>query len=222
MIISKKLCNFAQRKRTEIKKMKLIVMTKPTFFVEEDKILANLFEEGLDNLHLYKPGSSPMYSERLLTLLGSEHCSKITVHGHFYLKEEYRLKGIHIDDAFTEPPIGYKGNITRTCHAISELKKAKKHSNYVFLHSIFDSQTNVDEKSSFTISELEEASRQGLIDKKVFALGGMNLDNIKVAKDLGFGGVVICGDLWNRFNIHNEIDYKELLNHFSRLRKTIG
>ena len=106
--------------------MKLIVMTKPTFFVEEDKILANLFEEGLDNLHLYKPGASPMYSERLLTLLGSDNCSKITVHGHFYLKEEYRLKGIHIDDAFTEPPIGYKGNITRTCHAISELKEAKK------------------------------------------------------------------------------------------------
>ena len=69
-------------------------MTKPTFFVEEDKILANLFEEGLENLHLYKPGASPMYSERLLTLLGEGCHSKITVHGHFYLKEEYRLKGI--------------------------------------------------------------------------------------------------------------------------------
>ena len=142
-------------------------MTKPTFFVEEDKILANLFEEGLENLHLYKPGASPMYSERLLTLLGETYHSKITVHGHFYLKEEYHLRGIHIDDAFTEPPVGYKGNVTRTCHAISELKEAKRHSNYVFLHSIFDSQTNVDEKSSFTYEELKEASSQGLIDKKV-------------------------------------------------------
>ena len=35
--------------------MKLIIMTKPTFFVEEDKILTALFDEGLDNLHLYKP-----------------------------------------------------------------------------------------------------------------------------------------------------------------------
>ena len=48
--------------------MKLIVMTKSTFFVEEDKILTTLFEEGLDNLHLYKPDSEPVYSERLLTL----------------------------------------------------------------------------------------------------------------------------------------------------------
>ena len=59
-------------------------MTKPTFFVEEDKILANLFEEGLENLHLYKPGASPMYSERLLTLLGDDYRNRITVHGHFY------------------------------------------------------------------------------------------------------------------------------------------
>ena len=194
-------------------------MTKPSFFVEEDKILVNLFEEGLDNLHLYKPGASPMFSERLLTLLGENYHSKITVHGHFYLKEEYRLKGIHIDDAFTEPPTGYKGNITRTCHAISELKEAKKHSNYVFLHSIFDSQSNPDEKQSFTYDELKAASKSGLIDKKVYALGGINLDNIKTIKDLGFGGIVICGDLWNRFNIHNEIDYKELLVHFEKLRK---
>ena len=150
-----------------------------------------------------------------------DYNSKITVHGHFYLKEEYRLKGIHIDDAFTEPPVGYKGSVTRTCHAIEELKDAKRNSNYVFLHSIFDSQTNADEKQSFTMDELREASKQGLIDKKVYALGGMNLDTIKVVKDLGFGGVVICGDLWNRFNIHHEIDYKELLSHFEKLRKTI-
>ena len=196
-------------------------MTKPTFFVEEDKILANLFEEGLENLHLYKPGAAPMFSERLLTLLGDDYHHKITVHGHFYLKEEYRLKGIHIDDAFTDPPAGYRGNVTRTCHAISELKEAKRHSNYVFLHSIFDSQTNADEKQSFTREELETAAKQGLIDKKVYALGGMNLDNVKEAKALGFGGIVICGDLWNRFNIHNEIDYKELLVHFEKLRKSI-
>ena len=212
---------FAPQNRDDTEKMKLIVMTKPTFFVEEDKILANLFEEGLENLHLYKPGAAPMFSERLLTLLGDDYHHKITVHGHFYLKEEYRLKGIHIDDAFTEPPAGYRGNVTRTCHAISELKEAKRHSNYVFLHSIFDSQTNADEKQSFTREELEAAAKQGLIDKKVYALGGMNLDNVKEAKALGFGGIVICGDLWNRFNIHNEIDYKELLVHFEKLRKSI-
>lgn len=196
-------------------------MTRPTFFVEEDKILTNLYEEGMDNLHLHKPGSSPMYSERLLTLLGDDLASKITVHHHFYLKDEYKLRGIHIDDAHTEPPTGYRGNLSRTCHAISELKEAKRHCNYVFLHPVFDSQTVREEKSNFTIQELEEAAKQGLIDKKVYALGGMNLDTIKTVRSLGFGGIVVCGDLWNRFDIHNELDYKELLMHFERLKKAV-
>lgn len=202
--------------------MKLIIMTKPTFFVEEDKILASLFDEGMENLHLYKPGAAPMYSERLLTLLSEDYYDKITVHDNFYLKDEYRLKGIHIEDCSAELPEKYKGRISRTCRNIEDLKEIKKKSDYVFLRNIFDSQIEDNEKASFTSEQLQEASRRGFIDKRVYALGGINLDNIHIAKDLGFGGVVICGDLWNRFDIHNELNYKELIIHFERIRKAIG
>ena len=202
--------------------MKLVLMTQPTFFVEEDKILTSLFEEGLDNLHLYKPGSEPIYSERLLTLLPDDYYKKITVHDNFYLKEEYKLRGIHIDDETTPAPKGYRGNISRTCTHLDQLKAAKKNADYVLLKYIFDSQTEPDQKASFTAEELKEASRRGLIDRHVYALGGMNLDNVKMAKDLGFGGVVISGDLWNRFNIHQELDYQALIDHFAKLRKAIG
>ena len=202
--------------------MKLIIMTKSTFFVEEDKILTTLFESGMDSLHLYKPESEPIYSERLLTLLPEDYYGRITVHDHFYLKEEYRLKGIHINDSRMDPPAGYRGNISRTCRSIDELKEAKKRSNYVFLKTVFDSQSNPADKSTLPMDVLKEASRKGLIDKKVYAWGGICLNNINVAKDLGFGGIVICGDLWNRFNIHNEQDYKELISHFEKLRKAVG
>ena len=197
-------------------------MTQPTFFVEEDKILTSLFEEGLECLHLYKPSSSPMYAERLLTLLSNDFYSRIVVHDHFYLKEEYKLRGIHIDDEQTSVPNGYKGKISRTCTHIEDLKETKRHADYVFLRNIFDCQAFAEEKSSFTANELEDAAKRGLIDRHVYALGGMNIDNIRIAKDLGFGGVVICGDLWNRFNIHQELDYQELINHFEKLKKAIG
>lgn len=49
--------------------MKLILITTPTYFVEEDKILTTLFDEGLDILHLRKPDTAPVYAERLLTLI---------------------------------------------------------------------------------------------------------------------------------------------------------
>ena len=172
--------------------MKLAIMTKSTFFVEEDKILSSLFDEGMDNLHLFKPGSSPMYAERLLTLLPEDYLRKITVHDHYYLKQEYDLAGIHIDDPLAPVPDGYKGKFSRTCTDLSMLKEMKKKSNYVFLKNI------------------------------LYALGGMSLENLKIAKEFGFGGVVICGDLWNRFDIHNERDFKELILHFEKLRKAIS
>lgn len=197
-------------------------MTQTTFFVEEDKILMTLFEEGLDLLHLYKPASEPIYSERLLSLIPDEYHRRIMVHDHFYLKEEYRLKGIHLNRADAEPPGNYKGTLSRTCRGLGELKEAKRKSDYVFLKSLFDSQTNPEDKQSLTMAQLEAAARQGLIDKKVYAMGGMNIDNVHIARDLGFGGVVICGDLWNRFNIHHEIDFKGLITHFNKLSKAVG
>ena len=108
--------------------MKLVIMTKPTFFVEEDKILTTLFEEGMENLHIHKPESSPMYSERLLSLLSENYYRKITVHDHYYLKTEYNLGSIHIDDPASPVPEGYKGKYSRTCTELSQLKDFKKKS----------------------------------------------------------------------------------------------
>ena len=202
--------------------MKLVILTQPKFFVEEDKILTALFDEGLDILHLQKPNSEPVYCERLLSLLPEDYYRKITVHDHYYLKSEYHLAGIHIEHPEDPVPEGYRGRFSRTCLEIDQLKAAKKKAEYVFLKYIFHSQSEKDAEGSFTEEQLREASRKGLIDRHVYALGGMNLDNIKYAKDLGFGGVVICGDLWNRFDIHNQQDYRELISHFEKLRKAVG
>lgn len=204
------------------KTMKLAIMTKSTFFVEEDKILASLFDEGLDNLHLFKPNTSPMYSERLLSLLPEDCHRHITVHDHYYLKQEYDLAAIHIDNPEAPVPEGYKGKYSRSCSDLSLLKDMKKKSNYVFLKNIFDCIEFKEEKSTFSMNELEQAADKGLIDKKVYALGGISMENIQRVKDLGFGGVVICGDLWNRFDIHNEKDFKELIAYFVKIRKAVG
>lgn len=199
--------------------MKLAIMTKSSFFVEEDKILASLFDEGMDNLHLYKPGASPLYSERLLTLLPEEYYRKITVHDHYYLKNEYGLAGIHIDDATQEVPKGYRGHVGRTCRDLSQLKALKKQSNYVFLRNIFDCIEYPQERASFSLDELKSASKSGLIDSKVFALGGVTLESIPLFRELGFGGVVVCGDIWSRFDIHLQTDYKDLMSYFEKLKK---
>ncbi len=201
--------------------MKLILLTSPTFFIEEDKILTALFNEGLDRLHLYKPKSEPIYSERLLTLLPERYRENIVVHENFYLKNEFGLRGIHYDNDLLAPEKLPKGKVSATCRSLDSLKMAKKKFDYVFLRNIFDSQSEDLEKATFSMQQLEEASEKGVIDKHVYALGGMNEDTLRSVKRLGFGGVVMCGDLWNRFDVHNAQDYKNLISHFNRMKRII-
>lgn len=199
--------------------MKLILMTTPYFFVEEHQIINALFDEGLEILHLRKPETEPVYSERLLTLINESYRKQIVVHDHFYLKNEYNLKGIHLNYRNPELPLKYKGHISCTCHTEQEIMAHKKACDYVFLSPIFNVQGNGSYSAEFQPSVLRSMASRKIIDRKVMAFGGVNLDNIAQVKSLGFGGAVILGDIWNRFSIHSTQDFKGVIQHFRKLRK---
>lgn len=199
--------------------MKLILITPPTYFVEEDKIITALFEEGLDTLHLRKPQTAPMFAERLLTLIPEQYHKRIVVHGHFYLKDEYRLKGIHLNGRNPNPPDDYKGHISRSCHSLDEVKEYKKLCDYVFLSPVFDSISKLSYHAAYTPDEIRKAHKAGIIDRKVIALGGIDVDNIGEVKDYGFGGVAILGALWGKFDTCCDRDYSRLIEHFRKLKK---
>ena len=60
--------------------------------------------------------------------------------------------------------------------------------------------------SGYTPEELRAAGKERIIDTKVMALGGITPDNILEIKDFGFGGAVVLGDLWNKFNVCTDRD----------------
>ena len=199
--------------------MKLNVVTAPTFFVEEDQIITALFEEGLDILHLRKPETPAMYSERLLTLIPSIYHKRIVTHEHFYLQEEFKLMGIHLNARNPNEPHDYSGNVSCTCHSLNELQSKKHFYDYVFLSPVYDCITKQGISAGFTAEELRKAGKERLIDSKVMALGGITPDNILEIKDYGFGGAVVMGDIWNKFNACTDHDYLEVIRHFKRLKQ---
>lgn len=198
--------------------MKLIVITTPAFFVEEDKIITALFEEGLDILHLRKPDSVPMYSERLLTLIPDKYHKQIVTHDHFYMKDEFNLMGIHLNSRNPQVPEEYKGQVSCSCHSINEVKIEKEYCDYVFMSPVFDSISKEGYHSAYTHEEIEQAVNEKVIDKKVMALGGICAGNILRIKKYGFGGAVVLGDLWNCFDACDNCDYKGIIEHFRKLR----
>ncbi len=199
--------------------MKLTVLTSSDFFVEEDKILTTLFEEGLDTLHLRKPGSEPVFCERLLSLIPQQYLCRIVVRDHFYLKDEFSLMGIHLSRRHPDAPGNYSGQVTRTCYSLHELELHRDDSPCVFLSNVFDGVSDPEVKSAYTPGVLSAARRSGLIGCNVVAEGGVTLDNIERLRGLGFGGAAVCGDLWGRFDIHSHRDFKDLIRHFRLLRK---
>ena len=199
--------------------MKLILITSPTYFVEEDKIITSLFEEGLDILHLRKPDTAPMYAERLLTLIPEQYHKRIVVHGHFYLKEEFRLKGIHLNLRNPNAPEHYKGHISCSCHSLEEVKERKRNYDYVFMSPVFDSISKQDYNAQYSPEEIKKAHKQGIIDKKVYALGGIEVHNIKEVKKYGFGGAAVMGAIWQKFDTCCDRDYSQIIEHFRKLKK---
>lgn len=199
--------------------MKLIVITTPTYFIEEDKILTALFDEGLDILHLRKPDTAPVYAERLLTLIPEKYHRRIVVHDHFYLKDEYKLKGIHLSHRNPLVPDNYTGHVSASCHTLDEVVADKKVCDYVFLSPIFNSISKDGYKSAFTPEKIRNAAEKGIIDKKVMALGGVDEKNILRIKDFGFGGAAVLGGLWNKFNPASDYNYQPLIAYFKKIKE---
>ena len=212
---------YGGRKNYKVYKMKLILITTPTYFVEEDKILTSLFEEGLDILHLRKPDTPPVYAERLLTLIPEKFHKRIVVHGHFYLKDEYRLKGIHLNQRNPQAPHNYSGHLSCSCNSIEEVKEKKSSYDYVFLSPVFDSISKAGYASAFSEEQLRAADKAGIIDRRVIALGGIDETNIRRVKDMGFGGAAILGGLWEKFNVSTDYNYQALIDHFKLLKKLV-
>ena len=153
-----------------------IVVTSPVFLSDEATFLHRLLANGVDIIHLRKPGASAADCARLLEELSAEDRSHIVVHDFFELAEPYGLRGIHLNARRNIVPEGYSGHVSRSCHSLEEVKQHKDNCNYVFLSPIFDSVSKQGYASAFTDATLRQASEQGILDNKVVALGGVTPD----------------------------------------------
>ena len=200
--------------------MKWIIITTPTFISHEAKYIYQLFEAGIDLLHLRKPDSTPEECEQLIQKIDPKWYPQIVIHDHFELCEKYHLHGIHLNRRNCQIPENFQGSISRSCHSFEEVtesldntspdfpKGSKPTFDYVFLSPIFDSISKIGYKHSFSNRDLEDAGNSGIINKKVIALGGIIPQFIPQLRAWNFGGAAFLGDVWNR---RHEYNWKEYL-----------
>lgn len=178
--------------------MKWIVITSPEYYSGEVTDICTLFDIGVDYIHLRKPQSCIDEYKALLNELPVNYHNRIVLHEHFELTHIYSVKGIHLNARNLEVPMGYNGQISRSCHSLEEIKKYKADFDYLFLSPLFDSISKEGYRSNFDINILRLAAKENLIDVKVIALGGVALDKIPLLKELNLGGAAFLGDIWKR------------------------
>ena len=152
--------------------------------------------EAIDLIHIRKPNCEISELEDLIQSIPIECRNRLVLHDHHELAIKYHLFGVHLNSRNPKPPKGWKGSISKSCHSLEEVKEWKEKCNYVSLSPIFDSISKKGYLSAFTSEEIKNAKRDGIIDEKVLALGGVTFERLDEVKELGFGGGMILGDAW--------------------------
>lgn len=173
-----------------------IVITLPYFFDGEAEQIVLLLHSSVDLIHIRKPESKAEEVEKLIMSIPSEYYPRLVLHDHHDLAMKYHLHGVHLNGRNPQPPQGWEGSVSKSCHSLEEVKEWKEKCDYVSLSPIFDSISKQGYHAAFSSTEIEEASRQGIIDKKVLALGGVTFNKIDDVLRMGFGGGMILGDAW--------------------------
>ncbi|PJF00650.1 thiamine phosphate synthase [Prevotella intermedia] len=187
--------------------MRFLVITEPQFTNNEAAIIAQLLHWGVDLVHLRKPESSAEELAKLIEAIPTAYHNGLVLHDHFDLAAHFALHGLHLNRRNSVLPPNHKGTVSQSCHTLDEVKVCKTKCDYVFLSPVFNSISKQGYTSAFTPKALSEAKKQGVINQKVVALGGITAANIDKTKYYGFGGVALLGDIWSRTADKNFEEY---------------
>ncbi len=151
-------------------------------------------------MHIRKPGATIEEMEALLKAIPKELHHRLVLHDHHILARRYDLHGIHLNSRNPLPLEDRSGSVSRSCHSLEEIRGWKDSCDYLSLSPIYDSISKTGYKAAFRKEDLVKAVQDGIIDQKVYALGGITFKRLEEVSKMGFGGAMILGDAWGKRN----------------------
>ncbi|MBI2722750.1 MAG: thiamine phosphate synthase [Bacteroidetes bacterium] len=211
---------------------RLIVISSEVDVENEISLVNELFHQGLELFHLRKPHWTIDDQRRFLQKMDFDFLSKISVHQHYETVIEYSLKYYHVKEndrkiiSLTDAQSNQQNgteltSLQRTLRSLNKtLQNTKKSTSfhnynelqfesifwdYCFLSPVFDSISKPEYKSHFKY----DFNIEGDLNQRVFALGGINKNNIEQVFEKEFYGAAVLGGIWHKpENVIN--NFKEL------------
>lgn len=193
--------------------MKLILLSTPDIWAGEQAILEQLFARGLQRFHLRKPDAPFEDLREWLSRLPYELHSRIVLHQHWELIEEFSVGGLHMPEwcrkqmsaqdrhTFRQLTELADMSLSTSVHDLETLEVIQDIDD-VFLSPVFPSIS----KKGYGPKEKLTVSKRYLFN--VYALGGVQASHLPEVQARGFDGAAILGAIWqDRSNVYEAFDH---------------
>ena len=183
--------------------MELIVISYPTFIVNEASFINRLFDDGLSILHLRKPESSEEEIGKLLKQIDSKYYSQIALHQHHQIAHEFGIKRFHFsvknrNELFTDQLSKLKKEnfiLSTSVHSIEEYKQLDKLFDYTFFGPVYGS---ISKEGYIALNDQNFDCTTFQNHISVIALGGIHQGNVHSIEEKGFQGAAVLGAIWKK------------------------
>ena len=191
--------------------MNILAVSPESDYADEAACVVRLLENGLNRYHLRKPDWCAEQSAAFLRQLPEALQGRVSIHQHHELTRRFPV-GVHYKDIAGGDFMvsSAQAQVSRSLHKLSGLEDACQGMDYVFLSPLYPSISKTGYSSDWSFDELRSVLSKER-SAKVYALGGLDINNFEEALGLGYDGVVLHGALWRT------ADPVEVLAQFRRI-----
>lgn len=180
--------------------MDIIVISRPDYFEGEAMAINQLFVQGMEILHLRKPGNDPGRFRELLSGINPLFYNQIAIHQHHDMAGEFNIRRLHYPEKHRESADlavleGQSRNrfvLSSSIHQLSLLPDLL-FMDYVFYGPVFNS---ISKPGYQRVVEpgFRLPIRSG--GPRVIAIGGITIANLETVKQMNFDGAALLGAVW--------------------------
>ncbi len=176
----------------------ITVITPEEMIHNEIKIINELFQEGLDLLHVRKPLMGLEGMTCFIQEINSEFHHQLVLHSHYDLVKTFEISRFHFReiDRQNEFHKSFKDKIISTSvHDIDTFNELNQEWEYSFISPVFPSISKKGYGENSTIFDTIKNQNNPAV--KLVALGGINEKNIHQVINIGVDGVALLGAVWD-------------------------
>jgi len=192
----------------------ILVITPELIVPNETKLINEMFQEGLDLLHIRKPWISRNEMFEFITQIDKTFYSQLVLHTHYDLGKEFTISRFHFREIDRKEETykywGEENTISTSVHDITTYNTLDKEWEYAFISPFFPSISKKGYGLDSTIKK--EIKHRNNPDVKLIALGGIDQNNIHQVFEAEADGAALLGAIW---------ESEEPLNVFRKCRNVL-